>query len=516
MTDISGAMLLPACYPHSVSPVQMLETHISRVFLTGAFAYKTKKPVDLGFLDFTTLERRRFYCEEELRLNRRTAPHLYLDVVPVVSSADGIRVGGAGTVIDYAVRMRQFPQDALLDRMAQRGALERRHIDDVADAVARFHAGAQRRPGVPDGALCLALENFDSIASRAGDRLKRWTIDEHRRLWAAFEDRRRDGVRECHGDLHLGNIAWLDGRAVPFDCIEFSEELRWIDVMAEVGFVTMDLADHRLPWLAHRFLNHYLEISGDYGGLAVLRFYEVYRAVVRAKVALLRAAQCTPGSSEAKQAQGDVDRRLTLAETLARSASPALVVMHGLSGSGKTTVSQGIVEHFGAVRVRSDVERKRLHGLGALESSRSAPGAGLYARDVSTRTYDRLAEVARLILASGRVAVIDAAFLERARRDAFRLMARDAGVPFVIVHCDVPVDELRQRVALRQRARSDASEAGIEVLELQLANRQPLAANEADETVVVRPYDSLLPGFPAGERLAQRLHREDERDHAAH
>ena len=368
----------PECYPHPVGRIEVLETHISRVFLTGDLAYKLKKPVNLGFLDFSTLEARHFYCEEEVRLNRRTAPAIYLGVVPVTASEGGARIGGRGRVVDYAVKMRQFSQDALLERMARAHAVEPRHVDTLADTLAAFHGAAGRTTRFGSAARILAcvLDNLDALEIEGGpvDWLRRWTRNEHGRLLPAFAERRAGGaVRECHGDLHLANVVCIDGHPMPFDCIEFSEELRWIDVMSDLAFLTMDLAGHGLAPLAHRLLDRYLSATGDYGGLRVLRFYEVFRALVRAKVARLRQSQCPPGSRAAAAARAECSRRIELACGLAVAGVPALVLMHGLSGSGKTTVSQQVVERFGAVRVRSDVERKRLHGMAALAARAAMP-----------------------------------------------------------------------------------------------------------------------------------------------
>ena len=388
-----AALRKPACYPHAAGAVDLIETHISWVFLAGDYAYKIKKPVSLGFLDFSTLEKRRFYCEEELRLNRRTAPGLYLDVVPVAESRDGLRVGGTGKAIEFALRMRRFPQEALADSLARCGKLGAAEVDAIAAAIAAFHATVPAAAldaefGSPELVTAPALANFEQLgrlvvdpaegAQLAG--LRAWTLSESSRLHEAFAARKRDGfVRECHGDLHLGNVAFVDGRPVPFDCIEFDPKLRWIDVMNEVAFLAMDLLEHGLAAAAWRFLNAYLETTGDYAGVRVLRYYLVYRAMVRAMIACIRLHQ--PGAGEAAQgrAHREYGEYLALAGSLAASERRALVVMHGLSGSGKTTVAQKMSESLGAVRVRSDVERKRLHGLAAGARTHARAFGGIYA-----------------------------------------------------------------------------------------------------------------------------------------
>jgi aminoglycoside phosphotransferase family enzyme/predicted kinase len=506
----------PARYPHSADRVEVLETHISWVLLAGDYAYKVKKPVNLGFLDFSTLAARRFFCDEELRLNRRTAPRLYLEVVPITGSESAPQLGGTGDAIEYAVKMRRFPQGALLSRMAQDGALGEAHIDALARVIAAFHARIARADparayGSPVEVLAPALQNVDQIEALIGsgaevpelEQLRRWTRDEHARLRTTFEARKREGyVRECHGDLHLGNIALIDGEPTPFDGIEFNAALRWIDVMNEVAFLVMDLLDRRLPRFAYRFLNAYLEDTGDYAGLAVLRFYLVYRALVRAKVACIRAHQERVAAEDRGRAGREYLEYLRLAHSLAVDSRRALIVMHGLSGSGKTTIAQYLLETCAAVRVRSDVERKRLLGLAARARTGSAPGAGIYAADLTARTYAHLANLSRGILAAGYPAIVDATFLTHAQREAFAGLARDLGLPFAIAACEAPDAVLRDRVARRETEAKDASEAGLSVLEHQLARRESLSDAERRDCVT---FDSRRALDEAVSELARKL-----------
>lgn len=471
--------------------LQVVETHISFVLLDGTFAYKIKKAVDLDFLDFTTLPARRFYCSEELRLNRRLAPSLYLDVVPVTGTLDAPVLGGEGTAIEYAVKMRQFDQDGLLSRVLARDELTPAHVDEIAAAVAAFHGEAARAEsdapfGRPDGVMGPVRQNFVQMQGAiedAGDRAKleqlhAWTDGEAARLTPVFERRNREGfVRECHGDLHLGNVALVDGRATLFDCIEFNPSMRWIDVMSDVGFLVMDLRDHGRPGYAARLLGAYLESTGDYAGLAVLRFYVVYRALVRAKIACLRIAQTGDAGERARLVE---EYRTYLALAIAETSPPHLgvVITHGVTGSGKTTRAQEIVESEGAIRIRSDVERKRLVGLDAGARTGSAVGGGPYGKDASRRTYQRLATLAGEIVVAGYPVVIDAAFLERWQRDLLRRTAASLHVPFAILDCTAPEPALRARVRQRLEDGHDASEATIDVLEHQLATAEPLAADE--------------------------------------
>ena len=513
------ALLDPACYPHPVAGVRVLETHISWVLLTGEYAYKIKKPVDLGFLDFSTLELRRHYCEEELRLNRRLAPELYLDLVELRGTPRWPRIGGEGPVLEVAIRMREFPQESLASRALARGAFGAAEVDALAALIARFHAGAplaraSERHGAPEAVLSAALQNFEQMLprikaapeDRALRALRRWTEHEFAARSAAFAARKHQGfVRECHGDLHLGNIVVLDGRPVPFDCIEFNAELRWIDVMNEAAFLAMDLQDRGRGDLGWRFLNRYLEATGDYAGLAVLRFYLVYRALVRAKVHLLRSLQ--PGLLRAEKARLARASRgyVELAGQLAAPGRAALILAHGLSGCGKTTMTQPLAEALGAVRVRSDLERKRAQGLAPLTSSGSGVGSGLYSAVVNAATYRRLGELAQEALRAGFPVVVDAAGLKRAEREAFRAIAERFGVPFTILDFHAPLDVLRARIAQRLARANDASEADLAVLEHQLAAREPLTPAEMAATFAVDA--TAPPSYEMWRPLIERLHR---------
>ena len=469
-----------------------VETHISYVLFDRGFAYKIKKAVRFPFLDFTTLASREFFCREELRLNRRLAPTLYLSVVPISGPANTPVIDpadGAGPAIEYAVKMRAFDQDGLLSRVIARDELTSDRVDELASVVATFHERAARvdggsQYGNPGGVLDDARENFSETRKADVDaadrvrleRLADWTDSEGTRRTPAFVARKAHGfVRECHGDLHLGNIALVDGAVTLFDCIEFNPSMRWIDVMSDVAFLVMDLRDRNRPDLASRFLNAYLARTGDYEGLFVLPFYTVYRAMVRAKIACLRLAQ-TSGEERNKQLT-EFHTYVELAGRDTERTPPSIVITHGVSGSGKSTRAQAFVES-GAIAVRSDVERKRLVGLDAAARSDSPVGGGLYSADVDRRTYQRLAELARDIVRAGYTAVVDAAFLKRWQRDLLRTSAAELGARFVIAHCSAPQSVLRERVTRRLEHAHDASEATLDVLATQLATEEPLGPDE--------------------------------------
>ncbi len=486
------ALLEPKRYDHPVAAVELIETHISWVLLTGTYAYKIKKPVNLGFLDFSSLEKRRFYCQEELRLNRRFAPQLYLDVIPIAGTPQQPVLNGAGAAIEYAVKMRQFPQEVLLDRMLENGQLGPAEVDEVAREVARFHAMIAATPapaefGTPAAIQQPVRENFAQIAERTKGRpegnmlaaLEDWSKAEFTRLHEDLAARKAQAyIRECHGDLHLGNMAWIDGAASLFDCLEFNPNLRWIDVMSDAAFLIMDLHDRGRSDLAQRFLVGYLEHSGDFGGLRILNFYLVYRAMVRAKVACIRG--CQEGLDEHQQEHAWEQARsyLALAGSFTRPSRPWLMITHGYSGSGKTTAAQYLLEHSRAIRIRSDVERKRLFGLAPHERSQSGLNAGIYSADAHIRTYRHLEQVASELLQAGYPAIVDAAFLKQAEREPFKALADALQAPFFILHLQADEATLRQRIAGRQELAKDASEATLQVLELQLRSSEELTREE--------------------------------------
>lgn len=512
-------LALAATLSSDTHAVAVLETHISYVLLTGTYAYKIKKAVKLPFLDFSTLPLRKRYCDEELRLNLRLAATLYLDVVPITGPARRPSIGGDGRVLDYAVRMREFAQEALLSKIIERNELSASEVDALACNIADFHARAAAATaatawGAPEGILSLALANFAEILPLVHDqaprdalhRLRLWTEDEYRQVHAVLERRRHDGaIRECHGDLHLDNIARIDGELAVFDCLEFNPSMRWIDRMSEVAFTMMDFERHGRGDLAYRYLCSYLECTGDYAGVEVLRFYLVYRAMVRAKVACLRAAQMTPPDARAAL-DDEFNAHLLLAASYVTARRPAIVVMHGYSGSGKTTLSQALLERTPAVRIRTDVERKRLAGLAANARSGSSVDGGLYANGVTHRTYQRVLACAQALVSGGFTAIVDGAFLQRWQRDLFRDLAAKSDVPFVIVDCRAPEATLKVRLAARASAGKDASEADASVLDHQLRTSDELGRDELAFTLAFdHQSSSAAPFARVSSMLADRI-----------
>jgi aminoglycoside phosphotransferase family enzyme len=484
-------LLSAAAYPHVVGRVELLETHISWVLLTGEFAYKIKKPVDLGFLDFSTVEKRRHYCEEELRLNQNWAPELYLEVVPITQHGDEVRVGGEGTAVEYAVRMRQFEQPARLDHVIELGQLGDKDALELADEIADRHAHARRVP--PTSLLQqttqrLIWENFNELRGEIRgpllDRLRAWLevrIDTH----AAFMcERIASGFyRECHGDLHLANIVRLEEGVRAFDCIEFSRELREIDVVADYAFLAMDFIARGGVGYAYTFVNRYLEKTGDYDGARLLPLYLLYRAMVRAKVAVIGREQHAARTDRAED-RHTIDRYCALARALTSDRSPILVLMTGLSGSGKTWLSTRLIPTLPALRLRSDLERKRMLGLDEEANSKSGIGTGIYSAAATDKVYERLFSSAEHLLCAGVNIILDAAFLDVDKRRLARELAESCGAGCVLVNAVADEPTLVERIA-RRKAEGDTSEADVAVLRHQMATRDPLEADERGMTISV-------------------------------
>jgi aminoglycoside phosphotransferase family enzyme/predicted kinase len=489
-----AALQNPALFPHPVEQFQVIETHISWVLLTGPFVYKIKKPMNFGFLDFTTLSSREHFCQQELKLNQRLTENLYLEVLPITGSAEAPQLGGEGETIEYALKMRQFPQDGLLSTLQAKGELTTAHIDDMARQIAEFHEKAPRvlsenELGSPESVMAPVTQNFEQIlpflSEKADlvqlDALEAWAKASYERLKPLLSQRKADGfIRECHGDIHLGNITLIDGKVVIFDCIEFNEPFRMTDVYADIGFLAMDLEDRGLKSLSRRLISQYLEHTGDYTGLELLNFYKAYRALVRAKVSLF---SLSPDADHVQRATTLRQYRnyANLAESYSAIPSNFLAITHGVSAVGKSHVAMRLVEALGAVRLRSDIERKRLFG----------DSEDLYAAQVSADTYKRLNELAAVVLHAGFPVVIDATFLKHEQRLATAHVAEATGAPFLILDCAAPKAVIQGWLAQRQAQNQDPSDATMEVIEAQLANREPLTA---DETLRSRHVETNLSG----------------------
>lgn len=467
----------PEAYGLGAGPVERIDTHGAVVFLVGERAYKLKRAVKYSYLDYSTVAQRQQSCAAELALNRRTAPELYLSAEPVVRDvAGGLRIGGPGEAVDWLVVMRRFDEDTLFDRLAARAKLDRRLILALTDRIVAFHAIAEPTPGFGGQAgmadvLESDIENLrlgvpaafnrpavDAVAAECTAALDR--------LGSLIDRRRDEGkVRRCHGDLHLRNICLIGGVPTLFDCIEFNDRIACIDVLYDLAFLLMDL-DHRdLSVLTNAVLNRYFDLAGEAeGDLALLPLFLALRAEIRAHVGVAAAAAQTDRVKAAQQIEA---ARGYLAAALAylRPASPRLVAIGGLSGTGKSTLAYGLAPSLGrplgARVLRTDVLRKRLAGVAP--ETRLSDSA--YGRDMTVRVYAALYDAAAAALAAGRPVIADAVFADPAERDAITEVATRAGVPFTGLWLEAPPEVLEARIAARS---GDASDATVAVLRRQL------------------------------------------------
>lgn len=515
-----AGLLEPRAYPHAVDAVELIETHVSWVLLAGELAYKIKRPVRYSFIDLRAPARRKFLCEEELRLNRRFAPQLYLDVCRIIDDGGAARIaaeGADGRILEYAVRMRRFRADDELDRLLARRQVDPPELEAFGRQLAALHesfpaASAASPWGRPADVRGLLLDNLLQCAEASGifgvaDRVRALHDALQRALaksTATMETRRASGrIRECHGDLHARNVVRLDAQLVAFDCLEYEPAFRWIDVADEVAFLCGDLTARERPLHAHAFLGGYLARSGDYCACRVLRLYEAHRALVRAKIAALEAVAVTQ-ETQRNALRREHERLTRHAARSLESPAPVLLVMCGLSGSGKTWLARQLAERLFAVHLRSDVERKRLAGLDELARTRSGIAAGLYSSRMSAAVYEDLAQAAEHVLGGGYSAIVDAAFLRREERARFAELGARLGVASRLVYCDAPVETLRSRIAARDRSGRDASEADVAVLDWQLAHIESL---QPDEPLEVIHADTA--GAEAFESVLRRLSNPD-------
>lgn len=462
--------------------LELIETHISWVFLGPTDVFKVKRPVDLGFLDFTTLAERRVACEAEVRLNRRLAPDVYLGIVPITLGRDGAHaIDGAGETVDWAVRMRRLHVDRRADELLQAGSLCPDDIDRLADHIARFHAEARcdaetSRHGAVDTIRQNVHENFaqtrDSIAEyltpEQAREIESWQLgilrDEQTFTARIDADRVRDG----HGDLRLEHVYFEhDGSIAIIDCIEFNERFRYADVCADVAFLSMDLAWHGRVDLAERFLARYARVANDYDLYSVVDFYESYRAFVRGKVATLLAADREASAIARERAHREARRYFMLSLAFERPplAPPRVVVVAGMIASGKSRSASTVGEILAAPVVSSDRIRKHMMDREPEESMKSDAWSGAYSERMTKAVYEELFRLTGVILDSGRPVVIDASFRTAAMRAAVKRLAEQRGIPFVLLECTAPRDLLLRRLAARQHVDAHESDARADLLD---------------------------------------------------
>jgi aminoglycoside phosphotransferase family enzyme/predicted kinase len=482
------ALLDPAAYARPVERVELVETHISWVFLAGDRVYKVKKPVNLGFLDFTTLRRRRFYCEEEVRLNRRLAAATYLAVTPIRGTRARLRVGGgSGRILEVAVEMQRLPADRMLDRLVESGHVRSDLLRDIAATVARFHAAADTggridEMGRPEVVRRNWDENFAQMNQVAPDL---WPPEARRALQhygqaffereaARLEARVTQGhIRDCHGDLQAQHVCGVDPIQI-FDCIEFNSRFRFGDTAGEIAFLAMDFERLGASGLAVEFINAYLEESGDYGAVPLLDFYRAYRALVRAKVLSFQVAE-RPELAPSARSLFALARRFAQERPTGR-----LLITSGVMGSGKSTVARAVAERLGAIVIRTDAVRKHLAGIGIRERTAAEFGEGLYSPEMARRTYAETLRRAAEVVAAGWTVVVDGSFSRAEERGEARALAGRLGAAHAILWCDTADEVIAARLRRRVAQGTDVSDGRGELLpEHRARYERPASEQEA-------------------------------------
>lgn len=461
--DLVEALKNPKLYPHSPSKVELLQTQMSFVFLTGDYVYKVKKPVDLGYLDYTTLEKRRFFCHQELNLNRRLSPEVYLEVVPIVEKDGQIVLGGAGEVIEYAVKMRQLPSERMMDVLLANNQVSQAMVRRVAGKLAHFHSQAATNQEISQyGGLEIinlnCRENFTQTEKYRGISLsavqyhdiKTYTenfINENKEL---FQQRVKEGrIKDCHGDLHSAHVCFIDDICI-YDCIEFNDRFRYSDVASEIAFLAMDLDYHQQPSLSKSFANAYVEISHDEALLKLLGFYQCYRAYVRGKVEGFKLDDPFISAEEKENSLNKARKYFTLAHSYAQgSPVPFVIITAGLVGTGKTSISQALGEKINGEVISSDATRKRLAGLPLTEHRFEEFESGLYSEDFSRKTYHKMLAEAEEILARGQSVILDASFRKAEERAKARQLAEKFGAGFLVIECVLDKNEVKRRLEQR-------------------------------------------------------------------
>lgn len=508
MTEVSippliQQMLQPGFYPHPVKePIQLDQTHISYVLLTGDYVYKLKKPVNFGFLDFSTLDKRQHFCAEELRLNQRGAPELYLEVLPITQDEEENQfyLGGTGQVVEYTLKMRQFPQEALFIKLFEQGQLGETRMEELGRVVAQYHAKAPtndyiRTFGQVHQVREAIDENYRQTEKYIGgpqtqaqfEETKQYTDGFFAQRLQAFASRiENNWIRECHGDLHLKNICCWQDKILLFDCIEFNEQFRFVDVMYDVAFTVMDLEARQRKDLGNAFLNTYVEQTGDWEGLQVLPLYLSRQAYVRAKVNSLLLDDPGVDAAAKEEARTTAAQYYHLAWQYTKPKQGQLILMSGLSGSGKSTIARQLARQLGAIHIRSDAVRKHLGGIGLTERG----GDDLYTPAMSQKTYGRLLELGIMLATEGFSVILDAKYDRQQLRMDAKARAQSHQLPLQILHCTAPLEVLRDRLTSRT---GDIADATADLLAGQQAAAEPFTE---EEQPYVKTLDTTQPLEP--------------------
>ena len=494
-------MMQPGFYPHSVKePIQLIQTHISYVFLTGEYAYKVKKPMNFGFLNYSTLEQRKHFCHEELRLNQRGAAELYLEVLPIAGDEKQYQLGGTGEAVEYVLKMRQFPQEMLFVNLFEQGKLDDALMEEMGRVVAQYHANAATNDYIRKFGEVAQIrqafdENYQQTEKYVGSLQTQAQFEETKQYTDSFFDERsplftsrieNNSIRECHGDLYMQNICLWHDKILLFDCIEFNEPFRFVDVMYDVAFAVMDFEAKHRPDLGNVFLNTYVEQTGDWEGLQLLPLYLSRQAYVRAKVNSFLMDD--PGVPDAvkKEAKVAATNYYQQAWEYTKPHQGQLILMSGLSGSGKSTVAKQLARKIGAIHLRSDAVRKHLAGIPLQQRG----GDEIYTDEMTQKTYERLLSLGMLLASQGFAVILDAKYDRASFREDAIASAKSQQIPLQILHCNAPAEVLRERL---QNRTGDIADATADLLEAQQAAAQSFTEAEKPYVKTVDTTQALEP-----------------------
>ncbi len=511
------SMSVPEFYAHRPETVEVVQTHISFIFIAGDIVYKVKKCVDFGFLDFTSLEKRKHYCDEEVRLNRRLAPEIYLDVAAVREGDDGrLSLETEGRIVEYAVRMKRLPQERMLKKLLATGKADLSVMDRIAVRIADFHrqaatGGEIDRIGGVETVRRNHEENFEQTATYAGATLPEFQYRFIRAYSLKFLEERRGllekrvtehRIRDCHGDLHMEHIVVADGVQI-FDCIEFNRRFRFEDVAAEVAFLAMDLDYNGYPEHAERFVDAYVRESGDPEIRTLLNFYKCYYAYVRGKVVSFRTSDRDIRTEDRDEAVRIAARYFDLAYTCAaRLEKPSLILVAGLMGAGKSVMARHMAPRLGAEVIRMDVLRKELLHLSPGERRHEDFGRGIYADEISEKTYEQALEQAGMKLRKGQSVIIDASFKRRRDREKARAAAAQCLADFFVVECVCSESVIRKRLEERLADRTEASDGRWEIFAAQKRDYERITESEGPSHVIA---DTSLPPETGAQPVLARI-----------
>jgi len=499
LPNLVQQMLQPGFYPHVVAePIQLIQTHVSYVLLTGDYAYKLKKTVNFGFLDYSSVEKRQHFCQEELRLNQRGASELYLEVLPVTLVNGKYQLGGTDEPVEYVLKMRQFPQEALFSEIFAQGNLQQTHMEELGRVVAKYHAQTLtddyiRSFGEIPQVRASIDENYAQTLKYIGgpqtesqyQKTKQYTDNFFVQYPELFSHRVKNNlIRECHGDLHLRNIALWHNRVMLFDCIEFNEPFRFVDVMYDVAFTVMDLEARQRKDLGNAFLNTYVEQTGDWEGLQVLPLYLSRQAYVRAKVTSFLLDDPNVPVTVKEDAKKTAAEYYRQAWDYTKPKQGKLILMSGLSGSGKSTTAKYIAGKLGAIHLRSDAVRKHLAGIPLMERGEKE----IYTDEMTQKTYARLLSLGVLLANQGWQVILDAKYDRQQLRQTAIAQAQEHQLPLQIIYCTAPIEVLQQRLGNRT---GDIADATADLLVSQVNQADPFTDKEQSYIKILNTTQSL-------------------------